>query len=408
MASKRLSRKRIRNAEDTLRLVEGEQMNTVQLRILLKRAEALGRPLVGGGFGGGGGSQTVKTEIPKEMKPLISNAVGQAIDLQNIMPITGFAGSNPQQIPGLTPQQLALIQATMDYATNPSLQTTNPELAAWDTSQALTGGLMGYAGSPSMNATVQSGLNLAQGSSGPNSFQTSGGEFAGAGAEMSPAEQEALAQLGFFTGGQLGQSPATLAATRAFNQFSVPEIEQQLALAGLGRSGAVGTSIGDAQVKAMIPLLATEMANRLQATGMTADIGQAAQGRKLQAGQIMGNIGGDVGKQGLGAAQLIANTGLQSDTLRLQAAQQAATIAAQQAAAGQVLANRARADTQAALEAAGLPREIAAQQAEAAYNDYIRQQQLSEAATLGPLGQVLPSTIGQVSKTSGGGGMFGS
>jgi len=301
------------------------------------------------------------------------------------------------------------------------------------------------------------------------------------GGQMSQAEQQALNQLGFFTSGPFGQAPATLAAQQAFRRFQEPEIMQQLALAGLGRSGAVGTSLAEGEARALVPFLTQEMANRLQATGMGANIGQtamarglqatgmeaalggAAQNRALQGAQTMAGIGGDVGRLGLGAgtllaqlgqgqgarglqaasligglgenaatrgltaAQLMSGVGQSEQARALQAGQQIAALGGQagarpfqaaqaltglagmQANLGTTLAERARADTMNALQAAGVPREIAAQQAQATYNEFLRQQALSEGVSLGPLGQMLPSALarGQITNQSGG-GIFGS
>ena len=339
------------------------------------------------------------------------------------------------------------LMATAGGAYNPAME------LAWNASKAAGGpnsfqtGALGYldqgtALSPAEQAALSTVQQLIAQSGTNNPFAQEAATYARQGATANPAEQAALNQLGFFSQGALGSSPATLAAMSAFNQFSVPEIEQQLALAGLGRSGAVGQSIGDAQAKAMVPLLQTEMANRLQAANATAGIGQAEQarqiqtagimaglsqqeinallgaagvqagvggaqqGRTIQAGNIMGNIGQNVGQQALQDAQIRANLGTSAAQQQLQAAQLAASVAAQQAQIGNTLAQRARADAAAALQAAGIPREVALQQAEAAYQEFLRQQRLAEAVTTGPLGQVLPSTIGSTTKQGGGGGLL--
>lgn len=344
---------------------------------------------------------------------------------------------------------IASLMPTIGGAYNPAME------AAWNAAKAAGGptamqtGAEGYlsqgtqmgVGESQALATIQQ--LLSQAASNPYSQQAM--QWAGQGVAPSSAEQDALAQLGFFTGGALGSSPATQAAMEAFGQFAVPEITQQLSLAGLGRSGAVGQAIGDAQAKAMVPLLQTEMSNRLQAAGLgaeiggtqqaraleaagiaaglsqqeisallqgagiQAEIGGAQQGRSIQAGQAMGAIGSDIANQALQSAQLRATLGTNAAEQQLQAAQLAAGISGQQTDVGNTLAQRARSDVAAALEAAGLSRDIANQQAEALYQEFMRLFNLSGNASMDPALTSLGDMFGSKTKQpGGGGGMFGS
>jgi len=68
--------------------------------------------------------------------------------------------------------------------------------------------------------------------------------------------------------GQPGQSPLTQAAVQAFQQNTLPIIQQQMQLAGLGRSGALGVSIADAMASAMPQFIQQDIQNRLTAAGM--------------------------------------------------------------------------------------------------------------------------------------------
>lgn len=378
---------------------------------LIRRFPRLRKVLTRRGFlafagGKGGGSQTTTAEIPKEMRPLINASVGQTIGLQNQLPIAGFMGPNQQYIPDLTPAQQAMLAQTLGFATTSPL--TSPEAAALGTYDMLTQSLMPTAmgQGPALTGTEMDALAMVRQAGSANPFQDQAAAYAGTGATMSAPEQAALDQLGFFTGGTLGESPATIAAQDAFRRFTAPEIQQSLALAGLGASGAVGASLGDAEAKALVPFLQSEMANRLQATGMTANIGNQYAGRNLQAGSILGNLGGQLMQGQLGAGGLMATIGNQAGMRPIEAARTLTGMAGAESSLGNVLAERARADTQAALQAAGMPRDVASQQAEALYNEFLRQQALGENATLGPL-DVMPRLIGNKTVSSGGGGMFG-
>ena len=69
--------------------------------------------------GKGGGSTTVKPEIPKELKPLIDAAVEQALAMQAKLPLSSFASYNPQYVPGLSDQQMGLINQIIGFSQQP-------------------------------------------------------------------------------------------------------------------------------------------------------------------------------------------------------------------------------------------------------------------------------------------------
>jgi len=339
-------------------------------------------------MGTGRSSQTQTATIPDELKPLINASVLQAMGLQEAMPITGFSEPHPQTVPGLTPQQEALIGQTIGFSQAPP--------GSWLDQQAFN--MANQAGSS--NPFQGQAMGFAGQAASGNQYQGQSSSMAtGAGNLMGP-EQEAMAGLGLFSQGQLGQAPATIAAQQAFQQFEVPTIEQNLALAGLGRSGAVGTAIAEGEARALVPFLTAEMMNRLQAAQTQAGIGSAQGNRQVQGAGVLSQLAQNATQGQLGAAQVAATLGGQAIQGQLGGAQLIQGLAT-------TLANRARSDTQAALEAAGIPRQVAAQQAEAEFNDFMRRQQLSASATLGPLDQTLPLMMGRTVSTSGSGGMFG-
>ena len=101
------------------------------------------------------------------------------------------------------------------------------------------------------------------------------------------AETQALAQIGQLTGGALGSSPSTQQAIAAlehqYNTRALPSLQNQLSMAGLGRSGALEQGITDLRGQlfgAEVPLLQQEIANREQTIPYLQDIAKAQQGRQ--------------------------------------------------------------------------------------------------------------------------------
>ncbi len=108
----------------------------------------------------GGGTKTTTTptqpQIPPQLRPLIEAAAAAGIDLMSLLPLTGFAAPAPQQIPGLTPDQQALISQLVGLGG----RLTGPEEQAMAQIQALTGGPVGE--SPVTKAGMEAWRNLVQ------------------------------------------------------------------------------------------------------------------------------------------------------------------------------------------------------------------------------------------------------
>lgn len=196
----------------------------------------------------------------------------------------------------------------------------------------------------------------------------------------------ALAQ---FLGGPPGFSPLTQAAIANFQQQTLPVIQQQFQLQGLGRSPALGQAVGSSLTQALVPFIQTDLANRLQAIqlaqqglGLSQSAAQAAAqiAAAERAGQLTGL--GQAGQLALGGANALATLG-QQHLARQQAALQAFGSAgqAQRAAAQDPL--------------------------DALRQEFLRRQALAEAGTIGLFGgSVIPPTIqGEtISRTTGSGG----
>jgi len=163
--------------------------------------------------------------------------------------------------------------------------------------------------------------------------------------------------------------PAVASALKNFEQIGSQPIKNEAALAGLGNSSALTNSLGQAESSMMTPLYLDAInreQQRLQgvtgATESELDRRERSNVRQSEANQNSIN-------------QLLA---LQGQNF------------------GQQLQG-----SQAQLQAGGIQRGVEQQGNENAYNDFLRQQALSENALEGPFGGMLPSAFGSITKTMG-------
>jgi len=89
-----------------------------------------------------------------------------------------------------------------------------------------------------------------------------------------PQEQQAQSLLSGLTGGDIGSSPATAAAMRAYSQNVAPTIASGLAASGGGRGGEMAAALQQGQTSAYVPLVQQEIANREAGIGQAAGLGQ--------------------------------------------------------------------------------------------------------------------------------------
>lgn len=116
-----------------------------------------------------------------------------------------------------------------------------------------------------------------------------------------------------FLSGQLGQSPATLAAIQAFQQQTLPVIQQQMQLQGLGQSPAVAQMAGSALGAQLPQLYQNETQNRLAALGYIPQLQagmQAEQGLGLSQQELNLRRALGFGELGLGFGRLGLDTEL--------------------------------------------------------------------------------------------------
>ena len=208
------------------------------------------------------------------------------------------------------------------------------------------------------------------------------------------------------------QPISTQAVLQQLEQQTLPALSQDLALRGLGHSGAAAEAFANARTQALLPVYMQELQQRQQAAGQLAGLGSQEAQRGLQAASQLAGLGGQQASRALASGQQI--TGTAGQQLGRQAQNLAQQIATQQsliqplAQLGGTQAERTRSDLANALEVAGLPRQIAGQQAEANQQEMLRRQALQENILLGPLGasSFLPASFGQTIRQSGG-GLFG-
>jgi hypothetical protein len=342
-------------------------------------------------------------------------------------------------------QGLALLDSTRNLGPTPAA-------GRYYTNLGDLQGLVGQgAGATSQEATATNALNALTSIAGQQILQPA-------------AEQQALAQIAQLTGGAIGSSPTTQQAIAAleqqYNTRALPALQNQLAQAGLGRSGALAQGVSDLRGQlfgAEVPLLQQEISNREQTLPILQDIATAQQGRQTGSmdrlinalnAQASGltSLGGQLGGRTEADLQRDANTllGVGSQLGSQQQTEQAArntpidrelsylissfnpllTLSSQQQGRSQIPIDRQlstafqaapayQAQNQAQLNVGNLIGQIGAlpreqQQAinEARNAGDLRSQAISESVLLGPL-DVMPSLIGTSMKSSGG-GMFGS
>ena len=434
---------------------------------------------MGGGPSGGTTTQVTQPEIPEELKSLMTGTAGAIQQFQPaaLQYFNYYAGDpNRQlQVSPMTGLENALYETAglgLNRAANVPLgfeSASNFLLPYGDIGTQATTGLMNamnkggayadmpYQGTQALGTfydVLGLGQQALQGNVGKTPEEIAAAQalaglpgIASQTVGTPPAEEAALQQLNFLTSGALGTSPSTQQASdylwHQYNTRGLPSLQNQLGLAGLGRSGAMATGINDLQAQvygAMVPLLQQEVSNRGTAAQALSEIAgqQSARGenpilRQIQAAQAQasgyGQLGGQTASRQLQGALGAMPQVLGQEQFEMQAQQlpierqiayqqslfPALTQGMQlplQAASGlnQVFQNQVQMG-QLAGQVGALPRELQQQTNQAQLQDDLRRQGIAESMLLGPMG-IFPSSIGSTisgtTNTSGGGGMFGS
>ena len=292
-------------------------------------------------------------------------------------PLDEFLFPRPQQIPGFTPQQFDIFGRQQQRAFGP--QTTPQE-------QQATGiaGRFGQLRGPERQA-----LDLATGFGQLSASELNAlGLSTGFGGLRGP-ELAGLFQVGQFTGGPIGSSPVTQAAIQAARG----PVLNDLARAGLGNSGAVGTELAGA----FAPILAQEVATRAGVIPQLFNLGQQLRGGDISAAGLQAQVGEAQRRGNIQAAQMFQRAG---EAQRAGDQAQAAFLAQQ----AQTLVARESQLLGEAGATAEQQRTLQQQQQEAIFNDFLRRQGIGSQLTTGLLGG-FPAGLGQgaVTTTEGGG-----
>jgi hypothetical protein len=259
-------------------------------------------------MGGGSSSQTgtgqqtstsvSNIKIPKELKPLYKQSAQNLMDFQGAAPLTGFLDANPQQIAGADPLQ------------------------TW------------------ASQNVGQLLNVPQGEQTASQYGTLASQLAGRMA----------------TGAGVEQDPAILAANAAFDKLMAPQIENQMGLAGLGKSSSLANSLALGKASQLAPMI------------------QDYIGREQSALDNQANM--------------------------------YAGLMPQFAALGGAETNRLMSALNDSMQIGGTMRGIAQDPLNAEYADYLRRQALSEQALFVPFGAMAGPSIGPSSSASSQGTQF--
>ncbi len=278
-------------------------------------------------------------------------------------PTTGqsYYGTAPkpqkQPLPPVTTQQSN--PATDPTARMPVVQTTGtrpaPQVVPFRDPPMLKGeyGGPGITGGPDPNA-IQTLSDFSQrGPSGGYSIEGSPGVTA---AYRTP------------TGASLAQDPSLKAAVDAFNAYQRPTIENQMQLAGLGRSNATGNATALALGQQLPQFMESAFGREENAVTRGAQATENELNRRQQLDINQSNAN-------LATIPLLQEMGNQDYQRQLGQIGQAENFGS-------------------------LQRGVEQESNDAAYQDFLRRQGLTEQGTFGPFGQVVPSAFGSRSLTS--------
>ena len=247
--------------------------------------------------------------------------------------------------------------------------------------------------------------------------------------DLSPVAAMAARRVG---GAGIENAPSIQAARLAFRTGAQPNLTSQMTLRGLGRSTAVAPALARAEAEFLYPAIQDELAR--EERGLQRELGVAATGLGLAergierelgaAGQTAGyaergiqrglaaeqaglgveergierGLGAEQARLGFAERDLQRDIGLEERAIDRQLGANLQTVPYMLSAGG-AETQRELAAVDAQLKAGGVERGIAQAQQNAQMQDYLRRQALSEQALFGPLGSVLPSAIGQTSRT---------
>jgi hypothetical protein len=333
------------------------------------------------------GYSTSRTEagsaIPDELRPLLgtAGAVGKQFALQGAPLLASLmTTSRPQHIPGLSPLER--------FGGNVISQQAGESPYLREAALTNLGAVMG--GSVRREPEYRMGMGQF-------------GDILSGGIRRTPEYGLGMGQLQQLVEGDIGESPVTqqaISALRApleqqFFETTLPTIQNQMALAGMGHSAALGDQIRKALGGAMgtfqkgiTPLLQQEVGFRQQAVPTLLGMAESQVGRQERiAPQLLGMAESQVGRQERIAPQLL---GLAESQVGRQ--QQGVPM----------LLDLAQRDMQQAVGFGGMERGIEEARGQAALQDLLRRQNIIEKGVFGPVQTVIPSGMGGAAVTTTG------
>lgn len=179
-----------------------------------------------------------------------------------------------------------------------------------------------------------------------------GGQLLGAGAQG----------LNRFASGDFGNSPAVQSAVDAISNTVKPKIQNTMAKAGLGRSGAMLQELQSGMSGALLPLYMQGLQQQQGAAGTLAQLGGGLEGVSAQQAQTIGQSGEQLGTDAISRATDALMRGTLPTTMEL----------------GSRDTSRDTNRLQQAFETGALDRDVAGQQAQAEEADVLRRQALTE------------------------------
>lgn len=282
--------------------------------------------------GGGGGESTTKTnpqaaQIAPEFKDFAKQVGQRAIGHLDEFNLSDFAGNLSRQIPGLTPLQAGamgavahrfqngipvpqserVIKNLMPYqmgVAQQQIDLQSPEIQAMIAAGQLPGMVGQQIGVDPLRYQQYYQSQAVQNHV-ANPIGMQGFEGAGIGtlgmlpgiAGQNANEQFGINALQQFAGGELSNSPAIQAAVAQIASTVGPAVENKMAKAGLGRSGALGQELQQAMVGTLLPLYMQGLQQQQSAGGQLAQIGSGQAQRGMQAFGTLGQA-----ELGLGGA----------------------------------------------------------------------------------------------------------
>lgn len=388
-------------------------------------------------MGGGGqkGTSTVVTQpqppqIAPEFQPFAQQVGQRATQHLDEFNLSDYSGNLALQVPGITGmQEAALDRIQQRFAggiPTPAAEQQINNLMPWvnQVSQQQVG----------LQPNESSALNFASALPGYASQQVpvdplrmfQYGQTQSVNQDVSttnPWENAGVGGLSQFASGDLGNSPAVQAAMQAIAASVTPQVQNKMAAAGLGRSGAMLQELQNAQIGALLPVVQQGMQQQQSAANQLAGIGSGVAQRQMGMQNLLGNmantIGGaseTLGSQALarGSDALKSTIGTFADIGKQEAEREGETINRQLAAASQQYnpllqlgESQEGRDTQALnemIQGGALDRDIAGQIAQAQHADVLRRQALAEVFHTAMLGSIpslttFPSTSTETTKT---------